>query len=87
MHPHRKDTAVRSQLDMRAVNLGAWCCPSSSQKAATVGPALGSCLASGSRAGHQDTQALLCSPTGHSLLLAFVGFLTNTTDAGPLQDC
>lgn len=74
MHPHRKDTAVQSQLDMCAVNLGGWCCPSSSQKAATVEPAPGSCLASGSHAGHQDTQTLLCSPAGHSPLLAFLGF-------------
>lgn len=64
MHPHRKDTAVRSQLDMHAVNLGGWCCPSRSQKAAVVGPAPGSCLASGSHTGHQDTQTLLCSPAG-----------------------
>lgn len=64
MHPHRKDTAVQSQVDMHAVNFRGWCCPSRFQKAAVVGPAPSSCLASGSCTGHQDTQTLLCSPTG-----------------------
>lgn len=80
MHPHML-THVWSQLDMRAVNLGAWCCPRFPRKLPPWGQHSAPDWPWGHAQAIRTHRPCSAHPQGTAPPL-FLGFLTNTTDAG-----